>query len=71
MSTVIFLSKGKLYTQSDAIIELGTILGGVVAALVLLKIIPRFIRDAIYRIIASNRNKVSCVILPRDERFLK
>ncbi|MBC7713689.1 MAG: DUF393 domain-containing protein [Rhizobacter sp.] len=71
MTTVVYFSDGKLFTKSDAIIEIGSDLGGWKKALLFLKVIPRFIRDAVYNSIASNRKKVSCIILTRDERFLK
>ncbi len=71
MSTVVFLSDGKLFYKSDAVIEIGRRLGGVKSLLLLLKLIPRFIRDTVYNFIARNRKKVSCIILPRDQRFLK
>lgn len=71
MSTVVFYFKGKLFFKSDAIIEIGRVLGGWKKLIVLLKIIPCFIRDGLYNFIASNRKKVSCIILPRDQRFLK
>ncbi len=70
MSTVVYYSGGELFTKSDAIIKIGTELGGLKSALALLSIIPQFIRDAAYNYIAVNRKKVSCIILTRDERFL-
>ena len=70
MTTVVFFMEDKLYTKSEAIIKIGWILSGWSRLLILLKIIPRFIRDAIYNIVANNRKKVSCIILTKDERFL-
>ena len=70
MSTVVYYDHGRFFTKSDAIIEAGKAIGGIKSWLVLLKIIPRFIRDAIYDFIAVNRKKVSCIILKKDERFL-
>lgn len=71
MTTVVFFDGGKLFTKSDAIIEIGRALGGWKKSLFFLKIIPRFIRDLVYGLIASHRKKVSCIILIQDERFLK
>ena len=71
MTTVVFYTAGKFYFKSDAIIEVGRRLGGWKKLAVFLKIIPRFIRDSIYDFIARHRKKVSCIILPRDQRFLK
>lgn len=70
MKTVVFFSEGKLYTKSDAIIAIGKTLGGLKKSWIVLKFIPRLIRDAVYSFIAGHRNKVSCVILNKDKRFL-
>lgn len=71
MSTVVFYLQGKLYFKSDAIIAIGRSMGGWKSLIVLLKVIPGFIRDRVYHFIAGHRKKVSCIILPRDQRFLK
>ncbi len=70
MTTVVYFTDGRLFTQSDAIIEIARSLGGLKKAFLALKIIPKFMRDAVYNFIASNRKKVSCVILTKDKRFL-
>ncbi len=70
MTTVVFFVRGKLFTKSDAIIEIGRTLSGWTKLFLLMKVIPKFIRDAVYNFIASHRKKVSCIILTRDERFL-
>ncbi|MBC7428338.1 MAG: DUF393 domain-containing protein [Bacteriovorax sp.] len=70
MTTVVYFVNGKIFTKSDAIIEIGKTLGGLKKLLFVLKIIPHFIRDAVYNFIAGNRNNVSCIILTKDERFL-
>lgn len=70
MSTVVFYRAGQLFTKSEAIIEIGRVLGGWAKLLLLLRLIPRIIRDSIYYFVASKRNKVSCIILIKDERFL-
>lgn len=71
MSTIVFYNNGKLSIRSDAAIEILYELGGWKKMVVLFKIFPRFIRDKIYLFIARHRKKVSCIILKRDERFLK
>lgn len=71
MSTVVFYHQGKLYFKSDAIIAIGRSMGGWKSLIVLLKVIPGFIRDRVYQFIARHRKKVSCIILPIDQRFLK
>ena len=70
LTTVLYFSGNNLFTKSDAIIEIGRTLGGLKKSWILLKIIPRFIRDTVYQFIAGHRNKVSCIILTKDERFL-
>ena len=70
MSTVVFYSFGRLFTKSEAIIEIGRVLGGWAKLLLLLRLIPSVLRDAVYSFIASKRKKVSCIILIKDERFL-
>lgn len=68
--TVVYFRDGKLFTKSDAIIEVCRSLGGVKKLALLLKLIPRFLRDKVYDLIAGHRKKVSCIILKKDERFL-
>jgi predicted DCC family thiol-disulfide oxidoreductase YuxK len=70
METVLYFNGSQLYNRSTAIINCLVDLGGIWKFALILKIIPLFMRDFIYNLIAVNRNKVSCLILPRDERFL-
>ena len=70
LTTVVYYSKNKLYTKSEAVIEVCRTLGGIKKVALILKIIPRFLRDRVYDFIASQRKKVSCIILPKDARFL-
>ncbi|NOT80137.1 MAG: DUF393 domain-containing protein [Bacteriovoracaceae bacterium] len=70
MDTVVFFHAGKVYKKSQAIIETASYLGGWKKLLLLLYIIPEFFRDWAYEKIANNRKKVSCIILPKDTRFL-
>lgn len=55
--SVILLSKGQLYTRSDAIFEILPQLGKGYRLLLVFKIIPLKLRDKIYDWIASNRYK--------------
>lgn len=71
MSTVVFYVDGHLFMKSDAIIEIGRQLGGVKLSFLLLKLVPKFIRDFFYLLIARHRSKVSCIILVKDHRFLR
>jgi predicted DCC family thiol-disulfide oxidoreductase YuxK len=77
LSSVIFIDAGKAYTQSSAAIRICKHLGGRWKLFYGLIIIPKFIRDFIYNIIARNRykwfgKKESCMIpIPElRERFL-
>jgi predicted DCC family thiol-disulfide oxidoreductase YuxK len=69
MQTVLFYHSGVFFERSDAVIEAIACLGGWKKSVVLLKIIPRFIRDVLYKFISNHRRKVSCIILPKDKRF--
>jgi predicted DCC family thiol-disulfide oxidoreductase YuxK len=48
-------SDGKAFTHSDGWIELGNALGGPWRVLGVFKLVPRFLRDAVYRWVAANR----------------
>jgi predicted DCC family thiol-disulfide oxidoreductase YuxK len=77
ISSVILIDKGKAYTQSSASIRICKHLDGGWKLFYGLMIIPKFIRDFFYNIIARNRykwfgKKDSCMIPPPGwkERFL-
>jgi predicted DCC family thiol-disulfide oxidoreductase YuxK len=56
--TVILYDGEKIYTQSDAVIKVLSNLNGIWKCASILKIIPGFIRNAIYRLMARNRYKL-------------
>lgn len=62
---------GRVFLRSDAVIELGRALGGVWSLVKIGKIIPRFLRDPLYKLIARNRYWISkhqqFCLLPNDE----
>ncbi|MEO7924451.1 MAG: thiol-disulfide oxidoreductase DCC family protein [Chitinophagaceae bacterium] len=77
LSSVIFIDKGKAYTQSSAAIRICKYLDGGWKLFYALMIIPKFLRDLIYNIIARNRykwfgKKESCMVPATGlkERFL-
>jgi predicted DCC family thiol-disulfide oxidoreductase YuxK len=77
LSSVIFIDKGKAYTQSSAVIRICKHLDGGWKLFYGLIIIPKFIRDFFYNIIARNRykwfgKKESCMVPTPElrERFL-
>ncbi|TAF33507.1 MAG: thiol-disulfide oxidoreductase DCC family protein [Cytophagales bacterium] len=57
-STFIYLRESNLLVKSDAALSLFQDLGGIWRAALLLKIVPAFIRDFFYDIIARNRYKI-------------
>ena len=78
LETVVLISNGKAYTESDVALEAGWILGGIWRPFYILKwVFPRPLRNIIYRWIARNRyrwfgKKDQCMI-PTPElrsRFL-
>jgi predicted DCC family thiol-disulfide oxidoreductase YuxK len=57
LNTVLLLEKGKLYTKSSAALRIAKKLSGAWPLLYSFIIIPKFIRDWVYNIIAKNRYK--------------
>ena len=77
LNSFVLINENKVYTQSSAAIEMMRLLGGGWKYLSFLRIIPRFIRDAVYRWVARNRYKwfgkrEECIIPSQDlrDRFL-
>jgi predicted DCC family thiol-disulfide oxidoreductase YuxK len=73
LDSVVLLHKGKVYTESDAAIKVARLLPLPWKMAVLFKIIPRPLRNSIYRIIARNRyrwfgKKESCRLPSPEER---
>lgn len=56
--TIVFYNRQKILTESDAVIKIISSLGGLWRCAVLLLIIPRFIRNLFYRLIARNRYRL-------------
>ncbi len=69
--TVVFFSEGKYFTRSLAVLKLLKILGGGWKLFYGFVVIPGFIRDFIYDIIARNRHRIfgrrSACIVPDIE----
>ncbi|MNK92302.1 hypothetical protein D3C87_1124220 [compost metagenome] len=57
LNTVMLLAEGKLYTKSSAALQIAKKLSGAWPLLYGFIIIPKFIRDWVYNIIAKNRYK--------------
>ena len=56
--TFLFVHKGKIYAESDAVIAIARYVGGPGKMAVIGKILPKFIRDWLYARIALNRYKL-------------
>ena len=76
-SSVVFITKGVVYYQSDAVIEIAKLLKGWPSLFKYSIIVPRFIRNYIYQLVAANRyrlfGKQTQCMVPKEEdkkRFL-
>lgn len=75
--TMILVQDGKAYTKSDAALRIAGELDGPWKAMSVFRIVPRFLRNGVYGIVARNRyrwfgKKDECMIPTPDlkERFL-
>ena len=76
-SSVVYITNGLAYYESDAVIEIAKLLTGWPSLLKYSIKVPRFLRNAIYKLIAANRYKLfgkkeNCMV-PKEadkERFL-
>jgi len=57
IDSVIVVFEGKVYTKSNAILKIITQISWPYRGLYVLVVIPRFIRDWLYDIVANNRHK--------------
>jgi len=55
LNTILLLEDGKLYTKSSAALKIAKKLGGLLPLLYVFYIVPKFIRDWFYDLIAKNR----------------
>jgi predicted DCC family thiol-disulfide oxidoreductase YuxK len=75
--SILLLENGKLYTRSTAALRIAKRLTGGWKLLYVLIFVPRFIRDAVYKLVARNRYRIwgkqdNCMVPTPDvqERFL-
>lgn len=73
ISTIIYQEGDKTYKQSDAVLKSFASLGGIWKLALIFRIIPRWIRDNVYKYIAANRykwfgKKAACRIPTQEER---
>jgi predicted DCC family thiol-disulfide oxidoreductase YuxK len=57
IDTIVLDDEGKPYTESDAVFKVLRYIGGIYAASSVFLIVPKFIRNYVYRIVARNRYK--------------
>jgi predicted DCC family thiol-disulfide oxidoreductase YuxK len=71
ISSVVFITKGAVYYQSDAVIEIAKLLTGWPGVFKYTIIVPRFFRNYIYQLIAANRyrlfGKQDLCMVPKEE----
>jgi predicted DCC family thiol-disulfide oxidoreductase YuxK len=74
---VVLIHNGKIYTESEAALKSLHLIGGIWKIVAMLRFIPNFIRNPIYRIVARNRytwfGKFESCPVPKPEwknRFL-
>lgn len=77
MDSVLYVKNGKVFTESTAALNIFSDLGGMWKLLSIFKLIPPFIRNAVYRFIAKRRYRVfgkldTCMMPPSEwkSRFL-
>ena len=75
--TILVYKAGKFYDRSNAVLQICKTLGGIFNLFLIGYLLPRFIRDAFYRLVANNRykwfgKKDQCMVPTDDlkDRFL-
>lgn len=70
--TIYLFSPEKFYLEkSTAVLKIATILGGTYSLMAIFKIIPTYLRDKVYDIVAKNRQKIAsakCYLPTPEER---
>lgn len=56
--SIVLIRESNVYTKSDAVLEITRNLNGLFPYLYGLKIVPKFIRDAIYNLVAKHRHRI-------------
>lgn len=77
LDSIVLIENNKLYKQSTAILKIAKQLGGAYPLIYGFVILPRFLRDALYKYVAKNRykwfgKKDSCMIPTKEirEKFI-
>lgn len=78
LKSILLLRNGKVYHKSNAVLEIVKQLNGPWPILYVFKLVPKFIRDAVYDLVSNNRYvwfgiRDTCRIpgLTEKDRFLK
>ena len=78
METIVLIEGNACFTKSTAVLRIAQHLGGLWPLLAVFRIVPRFVRDAVYDFVARHRykwfgKKPSCMIPSPEEaaRFLE
>ena len=77
MNSILFVKDGKIYRESDAILNICKTIGGIWKIFYLFIFLPRFLRNPLYRLIARHRyqwfgKRESCLLPSSEwkERFM-
>jgi predicted DCC family thiol-disulfide oxidoreductase YuxK len=77
VESIVLVEGGRCYIESSAVLRIAKQLDGFWKAIYVLKIVPRPLRDAVYRMIAKNRyrwfgKQEACMVPTKEirERFL-
>ena len=70
LDTVVLLMEEEAFIRSQAALKLGGFIPGYRLLSKLLAIVPRFIRDAVYKMVARNRQRIwtHCPVIPENQR---
>jgi predicted DCC family thiol-disulfide oxidoreductase YuxK len=76
--TIVYSRKGIYFFRSDAVLNILKDMGGIWGIFYILRIVPRFFRDFVYKIVAANRYRIfgkreTCMVPGAQikERFLE
>lgn len=63
--TAVLVVRERCHVRSGAVLRVARYLRAPWPGLVVLLAVPRFVRDAVYRVVARNRHSLSCALPPR------
>ena len=70
LDTVVLLMEEEAFIRSEAALKLGAFIPGYRTLSIFLSFVPRFIRDAVYKMVARNRQRIwkHCPVIPENQR---